>query len=120
VRLEKGTVVLVDLDPVRGHEQRSTRPCVVVSNPIVSLDQKYPLVGVVPLTGTEGRGALYPRIPAGTGGLRKESWALTDQVRSIDKCRVVAAYRVLDPASLQAVDEGIRLFLGLAPAETEA
>ena len=30
VRLEKGTVVLVDLDPVRGHEQRSTRPCVVV------------------------------------------------------------------------------------------
>ena len=27
---------------------------------------------------------------------------------------------LVDPASLQAVDEGIRLFLGLAPAETEA
>ena len=55
MRLERETVVLVDLDPVRGLEPRSTRPCVVVSNPIVSLDQKYPLVGVVPLTGTEGR-----------------------------------------------------------------
>ena len=116
--MERGTVVLVDLDPARGHEQRSTRTCVVVSDPVVSGDQKYPLVGVVPLTGTQGRGALYPRIPVGAGGLRKESWALTDQVRSIDKRRVVAAYRVLDPASMKSVDEGLRLFLGLGPVDT--
>jgi mRNA interferase MazF len=117
VRLKRGTVVLVDLDPTVGHEQKSVRPCVVVSDPAVASDQRYPLVGVVPLTGTEGRGALYPRIPAGTGGLRKDSWALTDQVRSIDKRRVVSAYRVLDDASMDAIDEGLRLFLGLAPTE---
>ena len=92
MRLERGTVVLVDLDPTVGHEQKSVRPCVVVSDPAVTSDQRYPLVGVVPLTGAEGRGALYPRIPAGTGGLRKDSWALTDQVRSVDKRRVRAAY----------------------------
>lgn len=86
--------VLVDLDPTAGHEQKSVRPCVVVSDPAVASDQRYPLVGVVPLIATEGRGALYPRIAAGTGGLRKESWALTDQVRSIDKRQAEVARRV--------------------------
>ena len=117
MRLERGTVVLVDLDPTVGHEQKSVRPCVVVSDPAVTSDQRYPLVGVVPLTGTEGRGALYPRIPAGTGGLRKESWALTDQLRSVDKRRVRAAYGSIDAASMESIDEGLRLFLGLIPEE---
>lgn len=117
MRLERGTVVLVDLDPTVGHEQKSVRPCVVVSDPAVVSDQRYPLVGVVPLTGTEGRGALYPRIPAGTGGLRKDSWALTDQLRSIDKRRVLAAYGPVEAAALESIDEGMRLFLGLIPEE---
>ena len=116
MRLERGTVVLVDLDPNVGHGQKSVRPCVVVSDPMVATDQRYPLVGVVSLTGPEGRGALYPKLPASAGGLRKDSWALTDQLRSIDKRRIVAAYRVLDPASIEAIDEGLRLFLGLGPA----
>lgn len=118
MRLERGTVVLVDLDPTIGHEQKSVRPCVVVSDPAVASDQRYPLVGIVPLTGTEGRGALYPRVPAGTGGLRKDSWALTDQVRSIDKRRIVASYGSLDAAEMAAIDEGMRLFLGLGPGES--
>ncbi|MHB8800303.1 MAG: type II toxin-antitoxin system PemK/MazF family toxin [Thermoanaerobaculia bacterium] len=117
MRLERGTVVLVDLDPTVGHEQKNVRPCVVVSDPAVTSDQRYPLVGVVPLTGTEGRGALYPRIPAGAGGLRKDSWALTDQLRSVDKRRVRAAYGSIDATSMESIDEGLRLFLGLIPEE---
>lgn len=119
MKLERGTVVLVDLDPTVGHEQRNVRPCVVVSDPAVASDQRYPLLGVVPLTGTPGQGALYPRIPAGSGGLRKESWALTDQVRSIDKRRVVTVHRTVDAASIDAIDEGLRLFLGLAAGPAE-
>ena len=120
MRLDRGTVVHVDLDPTLGHEQKNVRPCVVVSDPLVAADRRYPLIGVVPLTGTPGRGALYPHVAAGTGGLRKDSWALTDQVRSIDKRRVVAVYRTVDQATLEAIDEGLRLYLGLAPAATEA
>lgn len=117
MKLERGAVVLVDFDPTVGHEQKSVRPCVVVSDPAVASDQRYPLVGVVPLTGTEGRGAIYPRVPAGTGGLRKDSWALTDQVRSVDKRRVLATYGGLDADAMEAIDEGLRLFLGLGPGE---
>jgi mRNA interferase MazF len=119
VRLERGGVVLVDLDPTVGHEQRNVRPCVVVSDQAIAADLRYPLVGVVPLTGKAGRGALYPKVAAGSGGLRKDSWALTDQVRSIDKRRITAAYGTLEAADMEAIDDGIRLFLGLGPADPE-
>jgi mRNA-degrading endonuclease toxin of MazEF toxin-antitoxin module len=60
VRLERGTVVLLTLDPTVGHEQRGVRPCVVVSDPDVIADQRFPLVAVVPVTGTA-----VPDTPAG-------------------------------------------------------
>ena len=62
MKLSRGSIVLVDLEPVRGHEQRGTRPCAVVSDPEVAEDQRFPLLGVVPITGTPGVGALYPRL----------------------------------------------------------
>ena len=46
--MKRGTVVLVSLDPTTGHEQRGSRPCVVVTDPAVSSDQRYPMLAVVP------------------------------------------------------------------------
>jgi len=113
VRLARGTVVLVRLDPTHGHEQRGTRPCVLVSDPEASEDQRFPMVCVIPLTGTRGEGALYPRISAGASGLRRDSYALVDQVRAVDKRRVTKIFGPVDPPDLEAIDEGLRLFLGL-------
>ena len=113
VRLARGTVVLVGLDPTHGHEQRGTRPCVLVSDPEASEDQHFPMVCVIPLTGTRGEGALYPKISAGSSGLRRDSYALVDQVRAVDKRRVTTIFGPVDPPDLEAIDEGLRLFLGL-------
>jgi hypothetical protein len=43
VRLGHGSVVVVELDPTVGHEQRGVRPCVVVSDPDVIRDQRFSL-----------------------------------------------------------------------------
>lgn len=112
MKLERGTVLLVSLASVEGHEQRGTRPCVLVSDPEVAADQRFPVVCIVPVTTTEGEGALYPRLSAGSGGLRRDSWALVDQVRSIDKRRVRQVYGQIEVHELDAIDEGLRLFLG--------
>jgi mRNA interferase MazF len=111
--IARGTVVLVDLDPTAGHEQRGLRPCVVVSAPEVLAELRYPLVCVVPITGTPGTGALYPELAAGPSGLRKSSWALVDQVRSLDRRRVRRIYGRIAAGELAAIDLGLRLFLGL-------
>ena len=115
VRLDRGAVVLVELDPAPGHEQRGVRPCVVVSDPAVNDDQRFPLVAVVPVTGTRGEGALYPELSPGRSGLAKTLFALTDQVRSVDKRRIRRVFGVVTRGELASIDEGLLLFLGLAP-----
>ena len=111
--LARGTVALVDLDSTRGHEQRGARPCVVVTDPTVTGDQRFPMLAVVPLTATPGEGALYPSLRPGESGLRKMSWALVDQVRTIDKRRVARVFGPISPDEMAAIDEGLLLFLGL-------
>lgn len=113
MRLERGTVALVELDPTRGHEQRGTRPCVIVSDTDVIAEQRFPLIAVVPISATPGEGALYPRLTPGTSGLRKSSFALVDQIRSVDKRRVEQIFGRVSSDELSAIDEGLLLFLGL-------
>jgi mRNA interferase MazF len=113
VTLERGTVMLVELDPTVGHEQRGVRPCVAVSDPAVNADQRFPLIAVVPVTGTAGVGALYPPLAPGSSGLTRASFALIDHMRSIDKRRIRRMFGSVSPAELAMIDQGLELFLGL-------
>lgn len=113
MNLDRGTVVLAALDPTVGHEQRGQRPCIAVSDPAVNTDQRFPLIAVVPVTGTPGEGALYPRLSPGPSGLRRISYALIDHLRSIDKRRLRRVFGAITPEELAAVDQGLELFLGL-------
>ena len=116
MRLDRGTVVLLDLGPsigpTIGHEQRGVRPCIVVSDPEVVADQRFPVLCVVPVTGTPGDGALYPPLGPGHSGLTKTAYALIDHLRSVDKRRVRRVFGQLAPDELGAVDDGLVLFLG--------
>lgn len=113
MKIDCGTVLLLDLDPSMGHEQRGLRPCVVVSDPEIVSDQRFPLIGVVPVTRTAGQGALYPSLQPGPSGLTHTSYALIDQVRSIDKRRVRRVFGQIEPSELTAIGEGLALFFGL-------
>jgi len=114
MKIDRGTLVLVELDPTAGHEQRGVRPCVAVSDPAVNADQRFPLIAVVPVTGTPGEGALYPELSPGESGLTKTSCALIDHLRSIDKRRIRRVFGRVTKDELAAVDQGLELFLGLA------
>lgn len=104
---------MVELDPTIGHEQRGVRPCVAVSDPTVNADQRFPLIAVVPVTGTAGEGALYPALAPGPSGLTKASYALVDHLRSIDKRRIRRIFGQVSSTELAVIDQGLELFLGL-------
>jgi mRNA interferase MazF len=114
MKIDRGTIISVDLNPTIGHEQRGMRPYVAISDPEVSRDQKYPLICVVPISSTPGQGALYPLLMPTGNGLRKESYALVDQLRSVDKRRVRTIFGGISPDELAAIDQGLALFLGIA------
>jgi mRNA interferase MazF len=113
VQLTRGTIVVVALDPTFGHEQQGVRPCVLITALEVIRDQRFPLVCVMPITKTPGQGALYPPLNPGKSGLRVKSYALIDQVRSVDKRRITKIFGQIGTEEMKAIDEGLRLFLGL-------
>jgi mRNA interferase MazF len=92
-------IVEVDLDPVVGHEQGRSRPCVVVQNNAGNRFSSMTIV--VPLTdATHIRkpSAIYVLAKKGDGGLRKDSVLLSD----------------LSPETMTAVDRALQISLGLA------
>ena len=113
MRLARGAVVVVELEPTVGREQRGVRPCVVVTDPEIIRDQRFPLVYVAPVTGTPGEGLLCPGLTPGESGLARKCFALIDHLRSVDKRRVRRVYGKLAPEEIAAIDEGLALFLGL-------
>jgi mRNA interferase MazF len=104
---------VVELNPTVGHEHYGVRPCVVISDPDIIADQRFPLLCVVPITGTPGEGLLYPPLAPGKSGLAKKSFALIDHLRSIDKRRVRRLYGELAQEEMRAIDEGLAVLLGL-------
>ena len=119
MRLDRGTIVQILLDPTIGHEQKGLRPCVIVSDPDVTSDQRFPLLCVVPITGTPGEGPLYPALAPGPSGLRKTSFALVDQLRSVDKRRVRRVFGQVAETELHAIETGLFLYLGLSESPSE-
>lgn len=79
MKLQRGTVVLVSLDRTRGHEQRGTRPCVVVSDSDVTEDQRFPLLAVVPISSTASETFLLRGQAAKGQELQKNGAALSSR-----------------------------------------
>lgn len=86
---------------------------VVVSDAVLAQGQRFTMLCIVPITRTTCQGELYPRLTAGSSGLRKLSFALIDQLRSIDKRRVRRILGRVSGSQLTAIDKGLRLYLGL-------
>ncbi|MBI4736406.1 MAG: type II toxin-antitoxin system PemK/MazF family toxin [candidate division NC10 bacterium] len=109
-------VYLAHLDPVRGSEQRGTRPVVVVSHE--AFNRLMPVVTILPLTSLKPGRRVYSneaRLPRVSCGLRKESLVLAHQIRTIDKGRLVKAVGVIADQTLRAsIEAAMRVHLGLA------
>jgi mRNA interferase MazF len=108
-------VLEVDLDPVVGHEQGRSRPCIVVQNNAGNRFSSMTIV--VPLTDAAhigGPSAIYVLVKKGDGGLRKDSIALSDQIRAVDLERIGRVIGVLSAETMRRLDRALLISLGLA------
>ena len=104
----------VSLDPARGSEVPKTRPCVIVSR--TEANDISSTVTVVPLSSVQGRATerlVQPLLPAKETHLPKDSRALCDQVRTIDKGRIRESIGILIGELLAKIDRGLILHLEL-------
>jgi len=108
------SVVIVDLDPVQGHEQAGERRAVVVSyEPF----HRSGLATVCPITAARSEPRYPGDVPirAGEGGQTRDGVILSSQVRTISLGRVRSAPIgvIQDPAVRRAVRASLAHHLGL-------
>lgn len=105
------------LDPSVGTEANKTRPAAVVSNDAANATASRlgrGVVLIVPLTSAVDRVLPFQvLVSAGTGGLRQDSKAQAEQVRSVDVRRIERTLGTLPPATMAEIDEALRLHLAL-------
>lgn len=102
----RGDIWLVSLDPTVGSEIRKSRPCVVVSPP--EMHDHLRTVIVAPMT-TGARPAPF-RVPLSFGG--RKGLILLDQVRTLDKVRLVRKLGAVSAAALSSTLKTLQEIFG--------
>lgn len=113
VTITRGDVVLCDLNPVVGTEQAGIRPVVVLQ--IDRANAASPHTIIAPFT-TKIRRALLPShvfVPTGVGGLSQDSVVLCEQIRVIDRRRIIKVLGHLDDSCMEEIAKALRTILGL-------
>jgi mRNA interferase MazF len=95
-------IVLVNLDPTLGSEIQKTRPCVIVSPN--EINDNLRTVVIAPMTSASRK---YPtRIKVKHNN--QEGWVVIDQIRTIDKIRVVKKFGSLSEKEIRECKRVIR------------
>lgn len=90
-------IVLVDLDPTVGSEIKKTRPCVVISPN--EMNRPLNTIVIAPMTTSSKN---YPtRIEVKHNN--KIGWVILDQIRTVDKLRVIKILGRLSKTEIYAV-----------------
>lgn len=109
----RGEIYLVRFDPTVGAEIRKTRPALIIQNDIGNKEAATTIVAAI----TSKFGPhLYPievLIRTGEGGLGIDSVVRLDQIRSVDKRRLVKRLGRVSQATLHQVGQAIVLSLDL-------
>jgi len=102
MELAQYNIVLVNLDPTIGSEIKKTRPCVIISPNELNFNIR--TITVAPMT-TQSRN--YPtRIKIKNN--KRDGWIIIDQIRTIDKQRVIKHLGKLNPVELNQVKQVIK------------
>jgi len=103
--MEQYSICLVNLDPTIGYEIKKTRPCVIISPD--EMNQHIATIIIAPMT---TKSHAYPtRVPLTFQG--KKGWIVLDQIRTIDKKRVIKKLGKLNSNKIQTLKSVINEML---------
>ena len=112
VRVARGDVWLVDLNPVRGHEQAGKRPCLIISVDLFNQGASGLAVGL-PITSKEKGIPFHVELNPPEGGLKVRSFIKCEDVRSISIERLENRWGTVSLETLAAIEDRLRILMGL-------
>src|SRR5258708_11716597 len=109
----RGEIYLVAFDPTIGHEIQKTRPAVIIQNDV---SNQYSPITIVAAISSQFRNPPHPREvpiqPGGKTGLNQPAAVILNQIRSIDRERLVKRLGTIDAATMRKVDDTLMISLG--------
>ncbi len=118
-RIRRGDIYYADLRPVVGSEQGGIRPVVILQNN--TGNQFSPTTIAAAITSRDEKHKLPTHIWIGGQfyGLHQNSMILLEQVRTLDRRRLRDYIGCLDKETMQAVDRGLTVSLGMKRFQRE-
>ena len=114
VGLRRGEIYLCSFDPTVGHEIKKTHPALVIQNDV---GNRYSPLTIVAAITSSISPVTYPVEvvidPTAANGLEIQSSIRLDQIRTVDRQRLIRRFGVFDSATMARVDEAIKISLGL-------
>jgi mRNA interferase MazF len=112
--IRRGDIYYADLDPAVGSEQGGVRPVLILQNNVGN--RHSPTVIVAAITSRIGKPRLPTHVPldGAMKRLHRNSLALLEQVRTIDRSRLREYIGTLDTVTMAAVDGAMEVSFGLA------
>ena len=104
--IKRGQIYLADLNPVIGSEQGGIRPVVIIQND--RGNHFSPTVIVAAITG-QVKKELPTHTKIKTTGLPKESTALLEQIRTVDKSRLLEKIGEVSTREMNRITEALRV-----------
>lgn len=118
MKVSRGDIVAVDLggpvdDDTRGGEIYKQRPAVVIQNDIGNRNS--PTTIIAPISGGHTNYPFQVNLPQSTPGLKKDSYVMLDQIRTIDIDSRISKHlgQVNDSRKMDAIDDAIRISLAV-------
>lgn len=113
MNIKRGDVYFADLSPVRGSEQGGQRPVVIIQNDIGNRYSPTVIVAAITAKIAKAKLPTHVEVEASSVGLLKDSVVLLEQVRTIDKTRLIQKLGHLDDRVMERVDKALLISIGL-------
>lgn len=110
---KRSEVYLVNFDPTLGAEIQKTRPALILQNDIAN---RHSPITIVAAISSKFEEPLYPTevlISVPEGGLSVDSVVLLNQLRSIDRRRLVRRLGAVQTTTMAKVERSLQISLGL-------
>ncbi|NTW04607.1 MAG: type II toxin-antitoxin system PemK/MazF family toxin [Peptococcaceae bacterium] len=111
--IRRGDVYFADLSPVVGSEQGGTRPVLIIQNDIGNQYSPTTIVAAITSHINKAKLPTHVEVKAGHGGLERDSVVLLEQIRTIDKSRLMEKVATLSEELMKKVDHGVEISLGI-------
>ncbi len=102
----------MDFDPTTGREQAGRRPGLIISANLLNESQAE-LVIAIPLTTTRRRIRSHVQVDPPEGGLRRTSYIMCENLRTVSKQRLLRRFGDVRPVTLHEVEDRLRILLVL-------